>query len=154
MGSSPSSTVNWYNLSYICPYEHWWHGGLSKSVCVFLQRFVISAETYGERFCCSALGEEETPNELKVRLKDLYNKWMVPKEVKGANCRGHHQELLLKVLNSEPHSWIKEQNEDAAELAKAFLAACCPSKRYPQPSPAQPHHQIRQLVGMCLGPGA
>ena len=45
-----------------------------------LQKFEICAETYRVRFRSSFPGEEETPKELQVRLKDQYDKWMTPKK--------------------------------------------------------------------------
>ena len=105
----------------------------AKVKCVVLKKFEISAETYRVRFRSSVPAEEETPRELQVRLKDLYDKWMAPKE-KTKEQIGDTiiMEQFLKVLNPELRTWIKERNpktsKEAAELAEAFLAAHSPSK--------------------------
>lgn len=55
----------------------------AKVKCAVLQRFEISVGTYQVRFRSSVPGEEETPKELQVHLKDLYGKWI-------ANRRHYH----------------------------------------------------------------
>lgn len=44
-----------------------------------LDKFEINNETYRQRFRSYSAQEDETPRELHVRLKDLYEKWMTPK---------------------------------------------------------------------------
>ncbi|XP_043996041.1 uncharacterized protein LOC122844529 [Gambusia affinis] len=71
-----------------------------------LQKYEINSETYRQRFRSLYVEPNESPKELYVRLKELYGKWVQPRE--------------LQV-------WIKERNpKDAAEavsLADAFVAA-------------------------------
>lgn len=108
-----------------------------------LQKFEICAETYRVRFRSSVPGEEETPKELQVRLKDLYDKWMTPK-TKTKEQIGDIivMEQFLKGLNSELCTWIKERNpkssREAAELAESFLAARRPPKEYLPANPRPP----------------
>uniref|UniRef100_A0A8C5D4E5 SCAN box domain-containing protein n=1 Tax=Gouania willdenowi TaxID=441366 RepID=A0A8C5D4E5_GOUWI len=45
-----------------------------------LEKFEISAETYRMQFRSTEVNEDETPRELQSRLKDLYDKWMTPRE--------------------------------------------------------------------------
>lgn len=111
-----------------------------KVKCAVLQKFEICAETYRVRFRSSVPGEDETPKELQVRLKDLYDKWMTPK-TKTKEQIGDIiiMEQFLKGLNPELRTWIKERNpktsKEAAELAESFLAARRPPKEY---LPAKP----------------
>uniref|UniRef100_A0A669EG75 Gypsy retrotransposon integrase-like protein 1 n=1 Tax=Oreochromis niloticus TaxID=8128 RepID=A0A669EG75_ORENI len=108
-----------------------------------LEKFEICAETYRLRFRSTTLGEGETPKELRTRLKELYDKWIVPKE-KSKDEIGDVivLEQFLRVLNPELRTWIKEHNpttsKQAAELADAFLAARRPLKNYGSPKPLAP----------------
>ncbi len=114
-----------------------------KIKCAVLQKFEIGAETYRVRFRSSVPGEDETPKELQVRLKDLYDKWMTPK-TKTKEQIGDIivMEQFLKGLNPELRTWIKERNpetsREAAELAEAFLAARRPPKDYLPANPRPP----------------
>lgn len=74
----------------------------AKVKCAVLQKFEISAETYRVRFRSTVPGEEETPKELQVRLKDLYGKWMAP-EAKTKEQIGDTiiMEQFLKILNPD-----------------------------------------------------
>ncbi|XP_067442125.1 uncharacterized protein [Thunnus thynnus] len=123
----------------------------AKVKCAVLKKFEISAETYRVRFRSSVPAEEETPRELQVRLKDLYDKWMAPKE-KTKEQIGDTiiMEQFLKVLNPELRTWIKERNpktsKEAAELAEAFLAARRPSKEY-LPAKSRPPTPLGKPIG-------
>ncbi|KAK7934058.1 hypothetical protein WMY93_004954 [Mugilogobius chulae] len=108
-----------------------------------LQKFEISTETYRLRFRSSELGEEETPQELQVRLKELYSKWMDPKtKTKEQIGDTIILEQFLRVLSPELRTWIKERDpktsKEAADMAEAFLAARRPSKSLLAQSPAHP----------------
>ncbi|KAF7643600.1 hypothetical protein LDENG_00236720 [Lucifuga dentata] len=93
-----------------------------------LQKYEISTEFYRVRFHSSVLGEGETPKEMQVHLRDLYEKWMVPKE-KTKEQIGDViiMEQFLGVMNPELCTWVKECNPltsgEAAELTEAFLTA-------------------------------
>ncbi|XP_057693505.1 uncharacterized protein LOC130916648 [Corythoichthys intestinalis] len=71
-----------------------------------LQKYEINSETYRQRFRSLQVDPEETPKELYIRLKELYGKWVQPRE--------------LQV-------WIKEHDpesaDEAATLANVFVAA-------------------------------
>lgn len=97
----------------------------NKVKCAVLKKFQINAETYRLKFRSCELGEEETPKELQVRLKELYYKWMDPKaKTKEQIGDTIILEQFLKVLNPELCTWIKERNpktsQDAADLTEAF----------------------------------
>ncbi|KAL3977676.1 G protein-coupled receptor [Sarotherodon galilaeus] len=100
-----------------------------------LEKFEISAETYRIRFRNMTVKDDETPKELRTRLKDLYEKWMLPKE-KTKDQIGDVivMEQFLRVLNPELRTWVKERNpttsKEAAEMAEAFLAARRPQRGY------------------------
>ncbi len=95
------------------------------------------------RFRSTTVQEDETPKELQICLKDVYDKWMVPKE-KSKEQLGDAfvMEQFLRVLNPNLRTWVKERNpttsKQAAEMAEAFLATRRPLKGYttPRPSPA------------------
>lgn len=72
--------------------------------------------------------EEETPKELYVPLKDLYQKWVRPAERTNQEIREIIiLEQFLWMLNPEVQTWIKEHSpsstEEAARLADVFVAA-------------------------------
>uniref|UniRef100_A0AAR2M5E7 SCAN box domain-containing protein n=1 Tax=Pygocentrus nattereri TaxID=42514 RepID=A0AAR2M5E7_PYGNA len=73
-------------------------------------KFEISPETYRLRFRNDVVGEDESPRELYVRIKGLYEKWMLP------NTKTKEQigetiilEQFLKVVNPDLRSWILER---------------------------------------------
>lgn len=45
-----------------------------------LEKFQIRTETYRLRFHSTRLERSEAPKELKTDMRDLYDKWIVPKE--------------------------------------------------------------------------
>lgn len=45
-----------------------------------LEKFQIRTETYRLRFHSTRLEGSEAPKELKTDMRDLYDKWIVPKE--------------------------------------------------------------------------
>lgn len=54
------------------------------------------------RFRATTVEEKETPRELQTRLKDLYDKWMVPKEkTKEQIGDAIVMEQFLRVLNPD-----------------------------------------------------
>ena len=100
-----------------------------------LQKFEINPETYRDRFRSSRVEAGDTPRELQTRLKELYEKWMIPRS-KSKEEIGDAivMEQFLRVLNPELRTWIKEHNpatsQAAAELAETFMAARRSSKGY------------------------
>ncbi|KAL7841230.1 hypothetical protein SRHO_G00249210 [Serrasalmus rhombeus] len=93
-----------------------------------LQKFEISPETYGLRFHNDVVGEDESPRELYVRIKGLYEKWMQP------NTKTKEQigetiilEQFLKVVNPDLRCWILERGPssvaEAAKMAEAYITA-------------------------------
>lgn len=100
-------------------------------------KFEISTETYRFRFRSTSAEEEETPKELHRRLKDLYDKWMVPKEkTKEQIGDAIVMEQFLRVLKPDLRTWVKERypttSTQAAELAEAFHVI---TSRQSQPPP-------------------
>ena len=45
-----------------------------------LEKYEISPETYQMRFRSASVRDNESPKELQTLLRDLYDKWIVPKE--------------------------------------------------------------------------
>ena len=93
-----------------------------------LCKYEINKETYRLRFRASTVLKGETPKELQARLKDLYEKCMMPKQkTKEEIGDTIVLEQFLDVLNPELRTWIQEHNPassiQAAELADAFIAA-------------------------------
>ncbi|KAL7883860.1 hypothetical protein SRHO_G00015180 [Serrasalmus rhombeus] len=93
-----------------------------------LQKFEISPETYRLRFRNDVVGEDESPRELYVRIKGLYEKWMLP------NTKTKEQigetiilEQFLKIVNPDLRSWILERGPssaaEAAKMAEAYVTA-------------------------------
>ncbi|XP_041842519.1 uncharacterized protein LOC121640703 [Melanotaenia boesemani] len=78
----------------------------NKVKAAILSKFDINPETYRQRFRSTEVNSDESPKELYARLKELYGKWIQPKE--------------LQV-------WIREQDPgsavEAARLADIFVAA-------------------------------
>ncbi len=93
-----------------------------------LKKYSINHETYRQRFRAMEVLEEETPKELYVRLKDLYQKWVRPAERTSREI-GELMilEQFLRMLNPELQTWVKEHGpstaEEAAHLADVFVAA-------------------------------
>ena len=93
-----------------------------------LRKYDINPETYRQRFRSSDVEVGETPKELYVRLKELYQKWIQPKD-KTVKDVGEIiiMEQYLRMLSPELQIWIKEHDPPtaarAAELADVFVAA-------------------------------
>ena len=93
-----------------------------------LQKFEINPETYRDRFRASRVETGETPKELQTRLKELYDKWMNPRQ-KSKEEIGDAivMEQFLCILNPELRTWIQERDPSssrvAAGLAETFIAA-------------------------------
>ncbi|XP_048881447.1 uncharacterized protein LOC125748837 [Brienomyrus brachyistius] len=93
-----------------------------------LAKYDINQETYRLQFRGAEVGEEETPKELYVRLRDLYQRWVQPqhhtKEEIGETII---LEQFLRLVSPELQVWIRERNpasaSDAAALADVFVAA-------------------------------
>ncbi|MGL5567473.1 MAG: retroviral-like aspartic protease family protein, partial [Plesiomonas sp.] len=93
-----------------------------------LKKYSINHETYRQRFRDMEVLEEETPKELYVRLKDLYQKWVKPAESTIQDIgEAIILEQFLRMLSPELQTWIKEHDpstaEEAARLADVFVAA-------------------------------
>ncbi|KAL0182353.1 hypothetical protein M9458_021728, partial [Cirrhinus mrigala] len=93
-----------------------------------LAKYSINQETYRQRFRAMEVLEDETPKELYVRLKDLYQKWVRPAE-KTTQQVGEMVilEQFLRMLSPDLQTWVKEHGpataEEAAQLAEVFVAA-------------------------------
>ena len=72
-----------------------------------LRKYEINRETYRTRFRFDEVQSGETPRELYVRLKGLYEKWMAPTEKSKEEIEDVIVlEQYLQILNAEPKSWI------------------------------------------------
>ncbi|KAK7913399.1 hypothetical protein WMY93_013610 [Mugilogobius chulae] len=99
-----------------------------KVKLAILQKYDINAETYRQRFRSLDVDPGESPKELYVRLKELYGKWIQPKNKTVTDV----SELIileqyLRMLSPELQVWIKEHDPktatEAATLAEVFVAA-------------------------------
>ncbi|XP_042582812.1 zinc finger protein 394-like [Cyprinus carpio] len=93
-----------------------------------LDQFEINNEMYRQRFRSYSAQEDETPRELQVRLKDLYEKWMTPKHRTKEEIGDQIVlEQFLKLLSLDTRTWVKQNNptssKQVAEMAEAFMAA-------------------------------
>lgn len=100
-----------------------------------LKKYEINIDTYRQRFRAMSVLSEETPQELYVRLRDLYKKWIKPEK----HTKQEIGELLileqyLRMVNHEVRVWIKEHNPssalEAARLVETFVAARRGPKNY------------------------
>ena len=126
-----------------------------KVKIAILDKFEINPETYRQRFRSWDVRPDETPKELYVRLKELYEKWVCPR----AHSKEEIGELLileqfLQMVNSEVRLWIRKHNprtaKEAVSLADAFMLAqrgsrpykLGPSRPYnaPTPGPSRPYN--------------
>ncbi|KAK7881357.1 hypothetical protein WMY93_029766 [Mugilogobius chulae] len=117
-----------------------------------LEKFEISAETYRVRFRSSVVREDESPKELQSRLKDLFDKWMTPREkTKEQIGDAIVLEQFLRMQTPDLRTWIKERNpttsREAAELAEAFLSARRPFKSSFSTKPSAIPPPVSKLVG-------
>ncbi|XP_023205139.1 uncharacterized protein LOC111612249 [Xiphophorus maculatus] len=133
-----------------------------KVKAAILQKYDINPETYRQRFrCLDSL--DESPKELYSRLKELYEKWIQPKD-KTVKQVGELiiLEQFLRMLCPELQVWIKEHNPksaaEAATLADVFVAARSRSQPWSnsawraakdsrQLQPSQPHQKFATGVG-------
>ncbi|KAI4901393.1 hypothetical protein NFI96_008728 [Prochilodus magdalenae] len=99
-----------------------------KLKTAILRKFEINKETYRQKFRSDEVYSDETPRELCVRLKGLYEKWITPKE-KTKEQIGDTiiLEQYLKMVDHELRSWILERNpatmDQAVDLAEAYAMA-------------------------------
>jgi len=99
-----------------------------KVKCAILKKYDINPESYRQRFRSLNVEPDETPKELYVRLKELYGKWVQPRD-KTVDEIGEIiiLEQYLRMLSPELQVWIKEHDPrtaaEAASLADVFVAA-------------------------------
>ncbi|KAI4891324.1 hypothetical protein NFI96_000961 [Prochilodus magdalenae] len=113
-----------------------------------LRKSDIDKETYRQKFQSDEVCSDETPRELFVRLKGLYEKWMTPKE-KTKEQIGDTiiLEQYLKMINPELRSWILERNLATMDLAVDLVEAYTTARRAEgsfQLGKAAERHQHRQ----------
>ncbi|XP_078793179.1 uncharacterized protein LOC144987743 [Oryzias latipes] len=95
---------------------------------VILAKYEITAETYRKRFRALDINPGETPRELYVRLRELFNKWVKPE---ACTVKEISEKLILeqflRMMNPEMEIWIRERDpqsaEEASRLAEVFLSA-------------------------------
>ncbi|KAI4904670.1 hypothetical protein NFI96_001896 [Prochilodus magdalenae] len=100
----------------------------AKVKAAILSKYNINPESYRLQFRATEIGEEETPKELYVRLKELFQKWVQPQNrTKEEIAEVIILEQYLRMLAPELQIWIKEHNpcsaSEAAMLADIFVAA-------------------------------
>ncbi|XP_043958900.1 uncharacterized protein LOC122823389 [Gambusia affinis] len=129
-----------------------------KVKAAILQKYDINPETYRQRFrCLDSL--DESPKELYSRLKELYEKWIQPKD-KTVKQVGEliMLEQFLRMLCPELQVWIKEHDPKSATLADVFVAARSRSQPWSNSAwraakdsrrlqPSQPHQKLAVSVG-------
>ncbi|XP_073668194.1 uncharacterized protein [Paramisgurnus dabryanus] len=93
-----------------------------------LAKFDVSAETYRQRFRAATVPAGESPTESYNRLKNLFNRWVRPKDhTKEEIGEIVILEQLLRVLPYDARTWVKEHEPrsglEAAKLAQRYLNA-------------------------------
>ena len=93
-----------------------------------LDKYDINQETHRLQFREAQVGEEETPKELYVRLRDSYQRWVQPRNhTKEQIGETIILEQFLRLVSPELQVWIRERNPDsaaeAASLADVFVSA-------------------------------
>lgn len=93
-----------------------------------LAKFNINQETYRANFRAAEVKDEESPRELYVRLRDLYQRWVQPqKRTKEQIGEMIILEQFLRLMSPDLQVWIKERDpssaKDAAALADVFVSA-------------------------------
>ncbi|XP_040924761.1 uncharacterized protein LOC114846931 [Betta splendens] len=93
-----------------------------------LEKYDISPETYRQRFRSATVPAGESPTETYHRLKNLYERWVRPREhSKEEIGEAIILEQLLRVLPVETRTWVREHEPTAgvaaAKLAQQYLNA-------------------------------
>ncbi|XP_063074189.1 uncharacterized protein LOC134464773 [Engraulis encrasicolus] len=93
-----------------------------------LKKYEINAETYRHQFRALETSTSETPQELYVRLKDLFCKWTdYEKSSKENLMETLVLEQYLRVLYPDVRTWVRERNPktaaEAATLVESYVAA-------------------------------
>lgn len=93
-----------------------------------LAKYEITADTYRQRFRALDIQQGETPQELYVRLKENFTKWVKPECCSVTDIsEAMILEQFLRMVNPEVEVWIKEHDpgsaEEAARLAEVFISA-------------------------------
>ncbi|XP_043959103.1 uncharacterized protein LOC122823502, partial [Gambusia affinis] len=99
-----------------------------KVKAAILQKYEITAETYRRRFRSLDILPGETPQELYVRLKEMFFKWVKPEKATIKEiAETMILEQFLRMVNPELEVWLREHDpktaEKAAQLADVFTAA-------------------------------
>ncbi len=93
-----------------------------------LEKFNISPETYRQTFRLPTVPAGESPTETYHRLKNLYQRWVRPREhSKEEIGEAIILEQLLRVLSYDVRTWAREHEPTsglaAAQLAQQYLNA-------------------------------
>ncbi|TKS65328.1 Retrovirus-related Pol polyprotein from transposon 17.6 [Collichthys lucidus] len=99
-----------------------------KVRAAILAKYEITPDTYRRRFRSLKIEPGETPQELYVRLKDLFCKWVKPEK---ATVKELSETIILeqflRMVHPELEIWIREHDpgtaEEAARLAEVFTSA-------------------------------
>uniref|UniRef100_A0A3B3S5S3 CCHC-type domain-containing protein n=1 Tax=Paramormyrops kingsleyae TaxID=1676925 RepID=A0A3B3S5S3_9TELE len=93
-----------------------------------LAKYEINAEKYRQQFRALETSPTETPQELYIRLKDLFCKWVkFDQSSKEELMETLVLEQYLRVLYVDVRTWVREHNPataaEAANLVESFVAA-------------------------------
>ncbi len=93
-----------------------------------LEKFIISPETYRQRFRATTVPAGESPTETYHRLRSLYRRWVRPEEhSKEEIGETIILEQLLRVLPYDTRTWVQEHEPTtglaASKLAQQYLNA-------------------------------
>ena len=90
-----------------------------------LDKYNINQETYRLQFRATEVREDETPKELYVRLKDVYQKWVQPQQhTKEEIAEVFVLEQFLRMVSPDLQIWIKERNPSSAAEAASLADVC------------------------------
>ena len=101
---------------------------------VILDKYDINQEMYRLQFRGAQVGEEETPKELYVRLRDFYQRWVQPRNhTKEQIGETIILEQFLRLVSPELQVWIRERNPDSAAEATLLADVFVSARRKTQP---------------------
>ncbi len=90
-----------------------------------LRKYDINRESYRQRFHTLDVEPLESPKELYVRLKELYEKWMQPKNLSFEEIgEVIILEQYLRMLSPEIQVWVREHDPQSASQASKHWRMC------------------------------
>lgn len=106
----------------------------NKVKAAILMKYDVTSESYRLKFRCQDVIPGESPKELYVRLKELYQKWITPEdktveEVSEAIIL----EQYLRMVSPELQVWLKEHDPQSALEAATLATTYVSARRKDQP---------------------